>query len=113
MDGVPMREEFTFGNVESDAFFAFYGDSNGDRTVNVIDLLAFRQAYNSVDGDGNYNYAMDFQANGLINVLDLLPFRTRFGITIPFTFGSNRSSLFSGGKSSAGQSGTGKLVRTR
>lgn len=90
-DGVPMGEDYAFGTIEADGFFAHYGDSNGDRNVNVIDLLSFRQAFGSVDGDGNYNPNMDYQANGSINLLDLLPFRLRFGTSIPFVVGSGGS----------------------
>ena len=46
-DGIPMGEDFTFGNAEADGFFSHYGDSTGDRSVNVLDLLPFRENYGS------------------------------------------------------------------
>lgn len=94
--GVPLGEDFVFGDVEEDGFFARYGDSNGDRVVNVVDLLAFRNTFNAFTGDANYNIDLDFDGGGLVNVIDLLQFRDRFGTTLPFTFGSSgsfRSSL--------------------
>ncbi|QEG22895.1 BNR-4 repeat-containing protein [Mariniblastus fucicola] len=106
LDGVPMREDYVFGNEESHAFFAFFGDSDGNRTVNVFDLLALRQTYNSVSGSPDYDATMDFGADGVINIFDLLPFRIRYLKTIPFTFGSSRSSriVSAGGKTSGGVS---------
>jgi hypothetical protein len=83
-----MMEDMVFGAVESDAFFTFYGDFDGNRTVNVFDLLSFRQAFASSVGDPNYSFFIDFNADGNINVFDLLPFRMRFLETLPFTFGS-------------------------
>ena len=48
--GVPMSEDFVFGDVEAHAFYCFYGDTNADRDNNIFDLLAFRQSYNTVIG---------------------------------------------------------------
>ena len=87
--GVPMSEDFVFGDEESDGFFVFYGDSDGNRTVNVFDLLSFRQSFGTFSGDTNYSFFMDFDAGGSIDVFDLLQFRIRFGNTLPFTFGSS------------------------
>ena len=85
-DGVPMSEDFVFGDEEAHGFFSFYGDSNGNRNINVFDLLAFRQAFGTVAGQPNYNFFMDFGADGSVNVFDLLQFRIRFGQTLPFAF---------------------------
>jgi len=87
-NGTPMAADFVFGDVEADGFFAFYGDSDGNRTVNVLDLLTFRQSFRASTGDTAYAFFMDFDANGTVNVLDLLPFRSRFRTSIPFAFGS-------------------------
>ena len=90
-EGVPLSGDFVFGDEESDGFYARFGDSDGNRDVNLFDLLAFRQTFGAFDGDPNYDFTMDFDANGVVNVFDLLPFRTRFGTTLPFTFGSLKS----------------------
>jgi len=89
--GVPMSEDFVFGDVEADQFYSFYGDSDANRTVDVFDLLTFRQSYRSVSGSPNYEYSLDFDANGSVNVFDLLPFRVRYRTSIPFDFGSSFS----------------------
>ena len=86
-----MSEDFVYGDKEADGFFSFFGDSDGNRTVNVLDLLELRQCYGTFSGDPNYHFYMDFNASGSVNILDLLPFRQRYLQTIPFTFGSVRS----------------------
>ena len=98
LDGVPMREDFVFGDQENHGFFSFFGDADGNRTVNIFDLLGLRQTYLSVAGTPDYDYFFDFDANGVVNVLDLLPFRIRYLDTIPFSFSSLRSAVKSGGK---------------
>jgi len=67
------------GGNRTDEFFRFYGDTNADRTINVFDLLTFRQAYGT---NGTYNAAVDYNGDGLVNVFDLLQFRSRFGSSI-------------------------------
>lgn len=84
--GVPMNQNFVFGDVEADGFYSFFGDSDGNRAINVFDLLAFRRSFGTVSGSPNYEYYLDFDANGSVNVFDLLPFRTRFGSSLPFEF---------------------------
>ncbi len=90
-DGVSMSEDFVYGDKEADGFFSFFGDADGSRTVDVLDLLDLRQCYGTFSGDPNYHFYMDFNASGSVNILDLLPFRQRYLQTIPFTFGSIRS----------------------
>lgn len=89
--GTPMAEDFVFGDVEADGFYSYYGDSNGDRTVNVVDLLAFRNTFLRSTGNPAYEFFMDFDASGIVNVVDLLQFRGRFLTTLPFSFGSSIS----------------------
>ena len=91
--GVPMNEDFVFGDEEADGFFVFYGDSDGNRTINVFDLLSFRQSFGTFIGDANYAFFMDFDAGGSINVFDVLQFRIRFGNTLPFAFESSLNCL--------------------
>jgi len=90
--GVPLPDNLVFGSVESDGFFSYYGDFDGNRTVNIFDLLGFRQAWLTSSGDAAYEYFIDFDANDTVNIFDLLPFRARYRTTIPFTFGSSLTS---------------------
>ena len=87
--GFPIGEDLVFGSVEADGFFAYYADADGNRTINVIDVLSFRQTFGTFVGDASYAFFLDFDAGGSINVVDLLQFRIRFGKTLPFTFGSS------------------------
>lgn len=73
-----------FGDVETDNFFRFFGDINGNRTVDVFDLLAFRQASGSSSGDPDFDPQFDHDGNGSINAFDLLPFRNNYIDTLPF-----------------------------
>ena len=81
---ITLEQDFVFGNTATDNFYSLFGDINGDRTVNVVDLLAFRNSFLQSTGDSEYNPAMDFDGNGTVNVVDLLPFRNRFLSTLPF-----------------------------
>ena len=81
---VTLAEDFVFGDQAADRFFTYFGDYNGDRTVNIIDLLSFRSSYLGSAGDARYNAASDFNGDGNINVIDLLFFRQRFRNTLDF-----------------------------
>jgi hypothetical protein len=81
---ITMEQDFVIGDTAADNFFAYYGDNNGDRTVNVFDLLAFRQTYRLSTGDTGFNAAMDLEGNGTVNVFDLLGFRQRYRESLPF-----------------------------
>lgn len=76
LNRIPMSEDFVFGDEEAEAFFSFYGDSNGDRTVNISDLRAFLKN----------NSFMDYDANGEIDRFDMHQFGTRLFETLPFKF---------------------------
>ncbi len=67
-----------FGDTETDNFFRFFGDGNGDRNVNVFDLLQFRQTYNESTGSTAYDQQFDFNLDGNVNVFDLLSFRQNY-----------------------------------
>jgi hypothetical protein len=60
-----------------------YGDVNGDKAVNGLDLAAFRSAFGTTVGSANYLDYLDQNGDGAINGLDLAAYRTRFGTTLP------------------------------
>ena len=60
-----------------------YGDVNGDKAVNGLDLTALRTAFGASAADANYRSDLDFNGDGAINGLDLAAFRARFGVTLP------------------------------
>jgi sugar lactone lactonase YvrE len=65
------------------SLFRLYGDVNGDKAVNGLDLTAFRSAFGAVSTDTNYASYLDFNGDGAINGTDLTQFRSRFGIILP------------------------------
>ncbi len=65
------------GGNATDDFFRFYGDVNGDKTVNIIDFFQFRNAFS-----GTYNAAFDYNGDGVVNIIDFFQFRSRFGSSL-------------------------------
>lgn len=76
---------FVFGDEESDNFFRLYGDTDGNRIVNVFDLLAFRRTFLETEGSDDFNPQLDSDGDGIINVFDLLEFRRNFLETLDFS----------------------------
>jgi uncharacterized delta-60 repeat protein len=60
-----------------------FGDVNGDRTVNLTDLTAFRNAFGATTTDANFQPFLDLNGDGVINGTDLIQFRNRFGVILP------------------------------
>jgi hypothetical protein len=56
---------------------------NGDKTVNITDLTAFRNAFGATTTDANFQPFLDFNGDGVINLTDLTQFRNRFGVILP------------------------------
>ncbi|QEG23077.1 endonuclease/exonuclease/phosphatase family protein [Mariniblastus fucicola] len=79
-----LGSNYVYGDTAGEDFYSLYGDSNGDRTVNVFDLLALRQTYLAQAGDANYNASLDFDNNGIVNVVDLLRFRQNYNRSLNF-----------------------------
>jgi len=77
--------DLVFGDTEADNFFRFFGDLDGNRGVDVFDLLGFRQAFSTSAGDSAFNEQVDSNADGIVNVFDLLAFRNNFRDTLDFT----------------------------
>jgi hypothetical protein len=63
--------------------YRLFGDVNGDRAVNGIDMASFRGAFGTSAGNPNYVAYLDQNGDGAINGLDLAAFRTRFGTMLP------------------------------
>jgi hypothetical protein len=71
-------------------FFRLFGDVNGDRKVDDIDLAAFQQAYRSVNGVqqlplrglSSYRWYFDVDQNGVIDAVDYYQFLRRYRTTL-------------------------------
>lgn len=70
---------FVFGEEETDNFFAFYGDLDGNRRVELAEFNAFRGTFGKSSGDPGYNPWLDYQGVGIIGLADFNQFRNRFG----------------------------------
>ena len=60
-----------------------FGDSDGNGTVDALDLLRLRTTFGKVSTDPGYLAYFDFEGNGTVDALDLLRFRQRFGQVLP------------------------------
>lgn len=66
------------------SFHRLFGDSNGDRRVNLVDYRAMRVTLGRSGGHALFNSAFDVDGNGTISVLDLAQFRRRFGMVFRY-----------------------------
>jgi len=64
-------------------FFRYYGDLDGDRDVDHLDLYGFQQTYRKTAADPTYNAALDFDADGAIGPADLAAYQLRYLSRLP------------------------------
>ncbi|MDP4183119.1 MAG: glycoside hydrolase family 9 protein [Bacillota bacterium] len=57
-------------------------DLNGDKVVNMADVILLAKAFNSVVGDGNYKAAYDLNSDNAINMADVIIIANNFNKTI-------------------------------
>ena len=74
----------TFGDQESDGFFRLFGDSDGDRDVDNVDLARFLNTYRESSDSSDYNESMDFDFDGDVDNVDLANYLQRYYTTLPF-----------------------------
>jgi hypothetical protein len=67
------------GGDRGDAFFRLFGDSDGDRDVDVPDLLRFLGTFGRRSGDPRFLAYLDFDGDGRVGLIDLLAFARRVG----------------------------------
>ena len=72
-------DNFQRGTLETDGFFALYGDANGDGLVGVAEFGQFRSAFGKLAADPGYSAIMDYDGDGAVGVSDFGQFRSRFG----------------------------------
>ncbi len=77
-DGVS-GDQVVLGAVESDNFFAIYGDTNGDGVVGIAEFGQFRASFGKTQADPGYNAMFDYDRDGAVGVSDFGQFRSRFG----------------------------------
>ena len=74
-----MQQEMSQIDITPSVFHA--GDFDGDLDVDILDLLAFSEAYGLTSSDPDYDARMDMDNDGVIDVLDLLLFAEVYGKT--------------------------------
>jgi hypothetical protein len=67
------------GGNRVDSFFRLYGDSDGDRNVDLRDLRRFLSTFGHRRGDPHYLAYMDFNGDDRVGLIDLLAFVHRLG----------------------------------
>ncbi len=65
------------------SLYRLFGDTNGDRTVDAVDLFAFAGAYGKRRGEAGYLDSLDGNGDGVVDALDLFAFAGTFGKTLP------------------------------
>jgi Dockerin type I domain len=67
------------GGDHTDAFFRLYGDSDGDRDVDLRDLVRFLGTLGRQEGDPRYLWYSDVNSDGRVDAIDLIAFARRLG----------------------------------
>ncbi len=75
---------YTWGADQLDKFFRRFGDGDGDRDVDALDLLNFRRSLNVLPANTNYKDYFDERHDLDVDALDLLSFRRN--LNVPFAF---------------------------
>jgi hypothetical protein len=67
------------GGDHNDALFRLYGDSDGDRDVDLSDLRRFVSTFGRQRGDPNYLWWLDVNADDRVGLIDAIAFARRLG----------------------------------
>jgi hypothetical protein len=59
-------------------FFRYYGDLDGDRDVDFLDLYPFQRAMNSQAGQAAFRSELDYDGDGSIAAADLNAYRGNY-----------------------------------
>ena len=82
-DGI-VGDDFHFGQSAADAFFRYFADQDGDRDVDVQDLVVFGSAFRASSVDPGFRAEFDFDGDGDVDTSDLIQFGSRFRTALPF-----------------------------
>jgi len=74
---------FTHSTVEIEIFLTLKGDLNGDRKVNIYDIVMIASAYGSKPEDPNWNPIADLVKDGEIDIFDAVIVCRQFGSKWP------------------------------
>src|SRR5262249_36480119 len=65
------------------SLYRFFGDTNGDRRVDAVDLFALAGGYGKKRGDAGYLDYLDGNGDANLDALDLFAFAANFGKALP------------------------------
>jgi hypothetical protein len=71
------------GGNRVDGLFRLFGDTDGDRDVDLHDLGQFLSTVGRRVGDSGYLAYLDYNGDGLVGVVDLVEFARRLGRRLP------------------------------
>jgi hypothetical protein len=74
-DGTP-------GGDYTEAFSRLFGDSDGDRDVDLLDVAQFFSTYRRRAGDSGFLWYFDYDGDGHVHTADLLAFADRYDTTL-------------------------------
>jgi len=74
----------SFGQQESDNFYRYYGDGDGDRDVDYVDLLFFRRSLLKQPDDPLYRFWFDHDLDQDVDYVDYIFFRRNLLKAIQF-----------------------------
>ncbi len=84
LNGLAGGDRF-FGTDEADNFYAFFGDTSGDRNISLSEFNGFRSSFGKASGDAGYSDLFDFDGNQAIGLTDFNQFRQRFGQSLAWS----------------------------
>jgi parallel beta-helix repeat protein len=82
-DGTPGDNYVLADNGQAGGLFRLFGDSDGNRVVDALDLLRLRTSFGKTSSDPGYLAYFDYDGSGSVDALDLLHFRLNFGRILP------------------------------
>ena len=82
--GPSMVSSHRIGNQESDGFFRFFSDHDGDRDVDADDLSGFANTFRLDNSAPSFNTLFDHDGDGDVDADDLNDFGMRFRLELPF-----------------------------
>jgi len=76
-DGTP-GGDYLFGAQEADAFYRWFGDSDGDRDVDARDFARFGATYRKRSGEVGFDASLDYDGDGDVDAREFSQFAQRY-----------------------------------
>ena len=81
---IQLATDFVFGDEAADQLFRFFGDSDGDRDVDIQDLAGFGSAFRQTSLDEGFIDSFDHDGDLDVDIQDLSQFGNRFRDVLVF-----------------------------